>query len=203
VDAWNQLVASNGPDNFTRVAPSSANLTPNNVTSAADGIHEGNLFPLSNNLSSGNFGMLDLGAPANGTPVYENWILNGPSAADLGYFNASNGYPNGFKLDPTTGTLPLHGTPGVHAAMQNDLQSIIGQARIIPLYSTVTGNGNNAQYTIVGFAGCTIVDVNLKGSLSSKHVTIQPCYAIDATAVSGSSTSFANQFIVQPLGLIR
>jgi Flp pilus assembly protein TadG len=203
IDTWNQLLAGSGPDNFTRVAPSSSNPAPNNVSPGADGIHEGTLFPLSNNLSSGNFGMVDLGPPANGTPVYENWILNGPSTSDLGYFNSTNGYPNGFALDPTTGTLLLHGTPGVHAAMQTDLQDIIGQARIIPLYSTVTGNGNNAQYTIVGFAGCSVVDVNLRGSLSSKHITIQPCYAIDSTAVSGSSTSFTNQYIVQPLGLLR
>jgi Flp pilus assembly protein TadG len=200
---WNQLLAGTGPDNFTRVRPTPSLTPPSNVTSGPDGIPEGNLFPLSNNLSSGNFGMVDLGPPANGTPVYENWILNGPSAADLAYFNAANGYPNGFMLDPVSNTLLLKGTPGVHAAMQPDLQSIIGQGRIIPLYSTVTGNGNNAQYTIVGFGGCSVVDVNLRGSLSSKHVTIQPCFVIDATAITGGSTSFTKQYIVKPLGLTR
>ncbi len=204
IDTWNQIVAGTGPDSFIRTDPNTSGANPPaNVASGSDGIHEGVLFPLSNNLSSGNFGMVDVGPPANGTPVYENWILNGPSPADLGYFSASNGYPNGFQLDPRTGSLLLKGTPGVHAAMQGDLQSIIGEARIIPLYSTVSGNGNNAQYVIVGFAGCTVVDVNLRGSLSSKHIAIQPSFVIDATAISGTSSSFTSQFIVKPVGLVR
>jgi Flp pilus assembly protein TadG len=203
VDYWNQIVAGATEDNWTRVTPTAGVPAPLNVTSGPDGIHEGNLFPLSNNLADGNFGMLDLGAPANGTPVYENWIVNGPSATDLAYFNPANGYPNGLQLDSMTGTIQMHGTPGVHAAMKTDLQAIIGQGRIIPLYSTVTGNGNNAEYTIVGFVGCTVVDVNLEGSLTSKHLTIQPCYVIDATAITGSNGSFAGQYIVKPLGLIR
>jgi Flp pilus assembly protein TadG len=204
VDYWNQLVAGGTTDNWTRTIPTVAVPVPNNVGSGADGIYEGNLFPLSNNLSSGNFGMIDLGAPANGTPVYENWIRNGPSATDLAYFSPANGYPHGLQIDSTTGSIQMHGTPGVHAAMQTDLQSIIGQGRIIPLYSTVTGNGNNAQYTVVGWAGCTVLDVNLTGALKNKHVTIQPCFVIDATAITGaSSRSFAGQYIVKPLGLVR
>src|SRR5262249_45628806 len=42
VDTWNQIVAGTGPDNLTRVKPNSTNPIPNNVTSGADGIHEGN-----------------------------------------------------------------------------------------------------------------------------------------------------------------
>jgi Flp pilus assembly protein TadG len=203
VDYWNQLVAGGTTDNWTRTIPAAGVPPPNNVTSGADGIYETNLLPLSNNLSSGNCGMIDLGAPANGTSIYENWILNGPSASDLAYFSPANGYSNGLQLDPTTGSISMHGTPGIHAAMQSDLQSIIGQGRIIPLYSKVTGTGNNAQYTVVGFAGCTVLDVNLGGSLKSMHVTIQPCYVIEPTAITGTSGSFAGQYIVKPLGLIR
>src|SRR5436309_28520 len=68
----------------------------------------------------------------------------------------------------------LQGDTGISAGVESDLQSIIGQARIIPLYSQVTGNGNNAQFTIVKFVGVTILEVNLNGSTTSKHVTIQP-----------------------------
>jgi hypothetical protein len=203
VNYWNQILAGTTGDNWKRTIPTSTVSPQNNVSSGADGVHENNLFPLSNDLSSGNFGMIDLGAPANSTPVYENWILNGPSASDLAYFSPANGYPNGLQLDKASG-IQMHGTPGVHAAMQTDLKSIIGQGRIIPLYSTVTGNGNNAWYTVVAFVGCTVLDVNLNGALTSKHVTIQPCFVIDGTAVTGTSnSSFQGQYIVKPLGLVR
>jgi Flp pilus assembly protein TadG len=204
VDYWHQLVAGTTGDNWTRTGPTATLPPPNNVTQGPDRIHEGNLFPLSNDLSAGNFGMIDLGAPANGTPVYRNWIVNGPSAADLAYFSPANGYPNGLRIDPKTGGIPMHGTPGVHAAMQPDLISIIGQGRIIPLYSTVAGNGDNAEYTVVAFVGCTVLDVNLRGALTDKHVTIQPCFVIEPTAVTGPANgSFAGQYIVKPLGLVR
>ena len=56
----------------------------------------------------------------------------------------------------------------------------------MPLFSAVNGNGQNATYTIVGFAGVTIVEADLTGN--NKHLTIQPVAIPDPTAVIASSS---------------
>src|SRR5262249_8418840 len=144
----------------------------------------------------GNFGTVDLGAANNSTADLARQILYGVNADDLSHF--AN---NTIQLDPATGTLNLQGDTGVSAGVKDELTSIIGQPRIIPLYSTVSGPGNNANYPIVGFAGITITEVVLTGSLSSKHITIQPCYVIEPNAISGGSGT--SWFVVRPLALTR
>ncbi|HJT76163.1 MAG TPA: pilus assembly protein TadG-related protein [Gemmataceae bacterium] len=198
VNTWNQVLAGSGPDAFTRNAATGA------VTAGADGIHECKLYPLSNGngsgnsgLPPGNFGTVDIGSANNSTADLKRQIQFGPNATDLSYFAGGK-----LQLDPTTGTLTLQGDTGVSAGMSAALDSIIGQPRIIPLYSSVSGPGNNAQYTIVGFAGVTVLEEVLTGSLSSKHLTIQPCWCIDANALGGS-TSGVSYFLVKPLALTR
>jgi hypothetical protein len=52
------------------------------------------------------------------------------------------------------------------------------------LYSTVSDDGNNTYYQIVGFAPVTIVEVNLSGD--SKSIKIQPDVISVKSAVSGA-----------------
>jgi Flp pilus assembly protein TadG len=187
------------PDNFTRSSTGA-------VSSGADNIFECKIFPISNNGNgngngngigaSGNFGTVNIGSMGNGTSDLNRVIINGPNATDLSI------YPGGvLQLDPTTHTLILSGNPGVSAGCKDAVTSIIGQPRILPLYSTVSGNGANAQYTIVGFVGVTVLECVLTGSLSSKHITIQPCWCIDANALGGGSGT--STFAVKPLALTR
>lgn len=198
INTWNAVLAGSGPDVFSR------NTTTGAVTSASDSIHECKLYPLSNGngsgssgLPPGNFGTLDIGSPSNSTADIKRQIQYGPNATDLSYFTGGK-----LQLDATSGTLTLQGDTGVSAGMASALDSIIGQPRIIPLYSSVSGPGNNAQYTIVGFAGVTVLEEVLTGSLSSKHLTIQPCWCIDPNGLGGS-TSGVSYFIVKPLALTR
>ena len=72
----------------------------------------------------------------------------------------------------------------------------------MPLYSKVTGNGNNATYTIVAFVGVTILDVDLVGSLSGKHISIQPCFCIDSNTIGGGSST-TSSFVYKPLAITR
>lgn len=198
VNIWNTLLLGAGVDKFSR------DPATGTVTKGSDNIPETNLFPLSNGngsgrsgLPPGNFGTLDIGSASNSTQDLSRQIRYGVNAEDLSYF------PNGrLELSPATGTTTLQGDTGVSAGVKDDLIAIIGQPRIIPLYSTVSGPGNNARYTIVGFAGIVITEVVLTGSLASKHVTIQPCHVIDETSVGGgdSSTSY---FVYKPLALTR
>ena len=95
---------------------------------------------------------------------------------DLSYF------PNNeFNLDNTP--IDLNGNTGIKNSIKNELAAVIGQARAFPIFSNVTGPGNNSTYTIVKIVGAMIVDVQLTGN--PKRVIIQPTTYIDPTAVRG------------------
>lgn len=132
----------------------------------------------------GNFGLLCLGPDSNATPVYSNWILNGPSDGDLqnligrARFPVSEPAPKAWK-----------GTPGLRNTLRSDFEAIIGQPRLLPLfkpastspYQAASGAGNNATYNIVGFVGVTVTSVT--GNGNNLNITVQPCSVIDPTAV--------------------
>jgi Flp pilus assembly protein TadG len=180
------VMQAQGPDAWT--------YDPNTHTYApgSDGVHEVNLYPTKGN-SPGNFGTVNLGQSNNGTPELERQILYGPNATDMAAFG-------GQIALGADGTLVLPGNPGISAGFKDDLASIRGQLRIIPLYQSVTGQGANTYYTIVAFVGMTILDVDLTGN--NKHVTIQPEYVADVTAMTGGTAS-NSFFVTKPLRLTR
>ena len=181
------IVQGTGSDDWTY------NPTNRSYAAGSDGIHEINLYPTKGN-SPGNFGTLNLGQANNGTSILERQILNGPNADDLSAF------PNNTIALGSDGTLTLPGNPGISAGFKDDLAAIRGQPRTFPLYISVSGQGANTQYTIVAFAGLTILDVDLTGN--NKHVTVQPEFVMDPTAVGhgNQNTSF---FVTKPLKLTR
>lgn len=134
------------------------------VSAGTDGVAEVVLFP-SDPDSSGNFGTVNVGTYANSTSHLSNQIRNGLSQADLDFHGGE------LKLD-SNGELSLAGDPGLSAAIKDDLAAIAGQPVAIPLYQEVSGNGNNAVYTIVKFVGVRVMAVNLTGK--DKFVSIQP-----------------------------
>jgi hypothetical protein len=191
VNTWTSMLAGSGPDNY------SYNRQTGQVSSGSDGIRECKLYPVANG-SSGNSGTVNVppGKTGNSTSVLSRIIREGPNANDL------SGYANGeMKLDPLTNTLPLNGDTGISAGIKDDLASIIGQPRIIPLYTTVSGNGNNAMYTIVAFVGIVITKVQLTGG--DKYVTIQPCFCLDDTVITGQPVDQTSWFVYRPLALTR
>jgi len=112
-------------------------------------------------------------------------------------FNNSSSSESGFAILGTEGSLVFHGgqltlgadgtvilngDTGISAGFKDELDFIKGNPRTIPLYSTVSGPGNNAMFTIVKFAGIRILDVKLTGS--PKYVTVQPAFVIDSTVVT-------------------
>jgi Flp pilus assembly protein TadG len=174
-----------GPDNYTRNATSGA------VSSGGDGIREIKLFPTKT--TPGNFGTVDIGPSNNSTSDIARQILYGPNKAD---FDAIGG---SLELGPD-GTVILEGDTGISAGVKDEMASIIGQKRIIPLYTTVTGNGNNSRYTVVEFVGCTVVAVKLTGG--DKYIMIQPEFCVDPTAKGGGPSS-DKSFAFRPLQLSR
>lgn len=186
-DTWNNLTV-NGADCYI--------YDPNSqmVTSGCDGIKEVNLFPQGTG-SSGNRGTVDIGSSNNSTADIARQIVDGISAADLAHHG-------GELLFDGNGELHLNGDTGISAGVKNELASIIGKPRIIPIFRTVVGPGNNADYTIVKFVGVRVMGVKLTGSMASKHVTIQPCNVVAKGGVYQPGAT-SSQYIYSPVWLVR
>ena len=159
----------------------------------SDNIREVKLFPIG--VGPGNYGTVDIGNSNNSTADLSRQIVHGPNQADLAYF------PNSTLELGLDGTLVLEGDTGISAGIKDELTAIKGQPRIIPLYGTVSGNGNNARFTIVGFAGVTILDVQLTGPLRDRSITIQPAFVIDRSAVDSGEDGLTSRFIRSPVSL--
>jgi hypothetical protein len=187
VTTWTTAISGFGPDSWS-YDPITDEYTP-----GGDSIREVKLYPSSTG-APGNFGTVDLGEANNSTSELVRQIRNGLNESD---FAAMGG-----KLELNElGYVDLQGDTGLSLGFRSALEDIRGQPRIIPLYQApVTGNGNNARFRIVGFAGVVILDVQLTGP--RKALTIQPEFVTDATAYGGA-TSSVTSFVYRPLRLTR
>ncbi len=80
------------------------------------------------------------------------------------------------------------------------MESRIGDSLIILIYDTVTGNGSNCEYRIVGFLSATILEVQMTGN--NKHLTclvdeVQPVHDVIVGGNVGSSTNLRKIQLVQ------
>ena len=100
------------------------------------------------------------------------------------------------------GTLHLNGDTGISAGVKDELAGIVGKTRFIPIFRSVTGPGNNADYTIVKFVGVRVLAVKLTGSTSSKYVMVQPANVIAKGAIY-SSTGPTSDYVYSPVWLVR
>jgi Flp pilus assembly protein TadG len=187
---WNTLMAtlasgSSSGDNYR------FDTTTQAITSGQDGLPEVNLFPQGTG-SPGNRGTVDIGGANNSTNDIKRQILTGISAADL----AALGKP--LQLSPSSGTLTLNGDTGISAGVKDQLAQVIGHKRIIPIFRSVSGNGNNANYTIVKFVGIRVMKVQLTGSMNSKHLLVQPAAVASEYGVR-STTASASDFVLSPV----
>jgi hypothetical protein len=66
----------------------------------------------------------------------------------------------------------------------------------------VSGNGNNANYTIVKWQGIRIMHVKLTGSMSQKKVMIQVAPAMTPGTIP-STTSGTSKYVFSPVVLVR
>jgi Flp pilus assembly protein TadG len=188
LQTWNNLIANSGTDNYRW------NATTKAVEAGSDGLVEVNLFPQGTG-SPGNRGTVDIGSSNNSTADIARQIVNGISPSDLAIM--------GGKLQfDSSGKLSLNGDTGISAGVKDELASIKGQPRVIPIFSTVTGNGNNAQYTIVKWQGIRIVNVNLTGSMSSKNVMIQVAPVMTKGAIP-ATVAGSSSFVYSPIALVK
>lgn len=165
------------------------------VVGSGDGILEVNLYPQGTG-SPGNRGTVDIGGSNNSTNDIARQILYGISADDLGAL----GKP--LVLDDD-GTMTLNGDTGISAGVKDEVASIVGQKRIIPLFSSVASNGNNANYTIVRWVGVRIMDVKLTGAMSTKKLLIQPASVLAPNGVHSDNGGSSSNFVLTPVLLAQ
>src|SRR5690606_35625254 len=155
---------------------------------------EVNLYPRATG-SPGNRGTVDIGLSNNSTRDIARQIVHGISHSDLAH--------HGGKLElDENGELELNGDTGISAGVKDELASIMGQPRIIPIFSKVVGPGNNAQYTIVQFVGVRIMEVRLTGSMSGKKVIVQPAKVVARGGIPRTDEQ-SSYFVYTPVWLVR
>lgn len=186
---WNDMLAGGGSDDW------SWNVAEKTLHAGSDGVREVNLFPQGTG-SPGNRGTVDIGSSNNSTADIARQIIDGVSKEDLEYHDG--------KLEfDDCGKLALNGDTGISAGVKDELESIKGQPRIIPIFRTVVGPGNNATYTIVAFVGVRIVDVKLTGKMNQKRVIIQPANVVTRGAIPSTSETRSSYFVYSPVWLVE
>ncbi len=186
---WNALLDGLTSDNYSYDAETGA------VTPGADGLLEVNLYPQGTG-SPGNRGTVDIGPSNNSTKDIARQILQGISVSDLDAL----GKP--LSLDSDIG-LTLNGDTGISAGVKDELASIVGEKRIIPVFSTVSGNGNNATYTITKWVGVRILDVKLTGKMSGKKLVVQPAPIIARNGIISKTGGSYSDFVLSPAFLAQ
>jgi Flp pilus assembly protein TadG len=174
---WDDFI-TNG-DQETGMDDWTWDLVPQAVEPGSDGIKEINIYPQDQG-AAGNFGTLKIGTQNNSTSNLGRQIQDGINAADLSLHGGE------LALD-TGGELILSGNPGISAGIKDDLASIIGEPRIIPIHRSVTGSGSNAEFVIVKFVGVRIMEAEL--SSGQKRLIVQPANVITKGAIAASSGS--------------
>jgi len=190
-DTWNNMLAGLTPDSWTWSSEGGPN---GSVTPGADGVLEVNLYPQGTG-SPGNRGTVDIGSSNNSTADVARQIVDGVNKTDLDYMGGE------LTLNEF-GELFLNGDTGISAGVKDELTSVIGRPSIIPIFNSVAGNGNNADYTIIKFAGVRIMEVKLTGKLSGKRVIIQPASMVTKGTVQGDENQ-TSDFVYSPVILVR
>lgn len=179
---WDQGIGKGGTDDWS-YDPETGSVWP-----GPDGIPEVILFPNKTG-SAGNLGTVNIGVSNNSASYLASQIRNGLSHSDLEYHGGS------IELN-SKGELKLGGNPGLTASIKDDVQSIVGEPRIVPIYRKVKGNGNNAEFTIVKFVGIRVMHVKLTGK--KKAIAIQPALTSFNGVIQSASSGTSEQIFSPP-----
>jgi Flp pilus assembly protein TadG len=187
LDTWEALLDGDASDNWAWDPETKT------ISEGPDGVLEVNLFPQGTG-SPGNRGTVDIGSSNNSTADIARQIVYGISPSDLAH--------HGGSLDlGEDGEMELNGDTGISAGVKDELASIKGKPRLIPIFSSVCGPGNNAEYTIVHWAGIRIMDVKLTGAMNQKRVIVQPAAFLLQGAIESSEET--SDFVYSPVVLIK
>lgn len=186
--SWTQVAAGVGNDVF-KYDPKTGAITP-----GSGGIVEFDLYPYGpQGLTPGNRGTVDIGSSGNSTADLKRQILYGLNEFDLSFYGGE------FRWDLTP--MQLNGDTGISAGIKTQLEAIKGQPRVIPIFSQVSGPGNNAMYTIVKFVGIRILEVKLTGG--TKYVKVQSAPFVTVNGIRSTSSVVTTESLLGPAALVR
>jgi Flp pilus assembly protein TadG len=191
LETFNQWMAGQGADKWKWDADQKKAIA------GSDGMLEVNLYPQGTG-SPGNRGTVDIGPANNSTADISRQIVDGISPQDMQALADSG---RSLEFD-ASGQLELNGDTGISAGVKDELASIIGKPRVIPIFAQVVGPGNNAEYTIIKWMGIRIMAVQLTGAMSKKHVTIQAA-PIVVKGLVASPTTGASAYVYSPVALVQ
>jgi hypothetical protein len=187
LESWEAAVAGSTVDDYQ--------LEDGEVVSGSDGVFETNLYPKGTG-APGNRGTVDIGDSNNSTSDLSRQILHGISRQDF----VDLGKPLVFDVN---GELHLNGDTGISAGIKNELATLIGKKRIVPIFTEVSGQGNNTTFTIVKFEGVRILDVKLTGNKSQKRVIVQPAKVIGRGVKIDWSGNNTTSHLLTPVMLVE
>ncbi|MCA9090766.1 MAG: Tad domain-containing protein [Planctomycetaceae bacterium] len=189
VGSWDDLITNgNGSDQF------GYDEFNKSISGHGDGVVEMNIYPTgSAGLPPGNRGTVDFGSSNNSTADISRQILYGLNDSDL---QAMGGE---LRFDQLP--MMINGDTGLSAGIKDELWTIRGEPRLMPLFDSVSGPGNNAYYRIVRFVPVRILDVQLTGKPSSKRVIVQSAPFTDATVIPGK-VEIQGDSVLSPVSLI-
>ncbi len=187
LESWQDAVNGTSDDSYR--------FSDSTVSKGSDGTSEANLYPQGTG-APGNRGTVDIGGANNSTSDLERQILHGISRQDF----VDLGRPLAFDGN---GELNLNGDTGISAGIKDELRALVGKTRIIPIFTRVAGNGNNATFTIVRFEGVRILDVSLTGPKKHKKVIVQPTKVLARGAVVDYSGTTYSSHLVSPVMLVE
>jgi Flp pilus assembly protein TadG len=156
------------------------------IHTGPDGAPQLQVYPIPTN-TPGNFGLLDVGPPANNVPAFRNWIDDGETPNDIQYL-VNN------KMVPVSPDGPEQWKcgPGLKSTLTSNFQSVMGQSNLIPLFVPVNdgtnglpyvaaqASGSSAYYNVIGFVGVAVSQADSSGD--SMNISIQPAAIVDPTA---------------------
>lgn len=186
-ESWNDVVDGYGTDKYTYVEETGE------IKYGPDGVIDFDIYPYGNSaLPPGNRGTVDFGSSNNSTTDLKRQIIHGLNDDDLSYFGGS------LSFDDVP--LVVNGDTGISAGIKAELAQIIGEPRAIPIFSEVSGNGNNAMYTIVKFVGIRLMAVKLTGG--RKYVMMQPAPFSDVNVIRGEERVIQTDSILAPASIV-
>jgi hypothetical protein len=107
-------------------------------------------------------------------------------------------------LDPVEeSTLVVNGDTGISGGpIDQAMNSIIGESRVMMLFNNAVKNGNTVDYTLTEFVGIRVLYANL--TTSNKVIWVQMATVVDGTAITDYDEEIGeNTTVFTPLILIQ
>ncbi len=126
----------------------------------------------------GNWGTVDIGPTNNSTADISNQIRDGLTQRDLNSLESQGKIPNNEHID-SAAPLNVQGDPGLSSGLKHALETVHGDIRYVPIFSSVTKNGNNASYQVTGWGTVRVVNSKFQGS-NNTYIELQKAITFDA-----------------------